>query len=501
MAVKRLLLQQANIVSGGGGVELPPVGSIALWSGTLANIPANWNLCDGTGVTPNLVARFLRGAPAATEPGTTGGADSHTHASMTSAGGHTHTAQSGGAAHTHTVNLAGVHDHDDVTYDVDGGEMPGLGCYRDVEAGMVHTTNSGGAAHTHTMDTTGAHTHAISTDDGRPPYYEVAFIQAGVGALVAVGLILIWTGTLASIPAGWSLCDGGDSRPDLRTTFVRGVNTAITDPGGVGGGATHLHTETAAAAHSHTENVSGAHTHTFNAYTWTHIHVLSYQKVQAGVIRSEPKQASPSHTHAVTNSATHAHNPLGNSATHHVGNTVNAASSLPVYYDVAYIINVAAASIPSNGVLVWTGLLANIPAGYNLCDGGDTRPELRGKFLRGSADGVDPGGEGGSDSHTHTDQNIGNHNDHTETSTGHQHDPTDTIGSHQHLPNARNFKGDADTCADNPDTAFGAHSHTFNVDAAHTHPSLTLAGDHNHNPWSTDEGRPAFYEVVFIMNV
>lgn len=59
---------------------LVPVGGIIMWSGTIANIPAGWLICDGNNGTPNLLARFIQGVPtAATNPGSTGGSATHTH--------------------------------------------------------------------------------------------------------------------------------------------------------------------------------------------------------------------------------------------------------------------------------------------------------------------------------------------------------------------------------------------------------------------------------------
>lgn len=68
-----------------------PAGLISMWHGLIANIPLGWVLCDGTNSTPDLRGRFVRGAPAATEAGGTGGADTHT---LTTAEmpAHTHTA-------------------------------------------------------------------------------------------------------------------------------------------------------------------------------------------------------------------------------------------------------------------------------------------------------------------------------------------------------------------------------------------------------------------------
>jgi len=52
-----------------------PAGGIIIWTGTLANIPSGWLLCDGNNGTPNLVNKFIQGvSTSATNPGTTGGA-------------------------------------------------------------------------------------------------------------------------------------------------------------------------------------------------------------------------------------------------------------------------------------------------------------------------------------------------------------------------------------------------------------------------------------------
>lgn len=52
------------------------------------------------------------------------------------------------------------------------------------------------------------------------------FHSGNVGA-IAVSLakytILMWYGTLASIPPGWQICDGTNGTPDLRGYFVRGA--------------------------------------------------------------------------------------------------------------------------------------------------------------------------------------------------------------------------------------------------------------------------------------
>lgn len=63
---------------------------------------------------------------------------------------------------------------------------------------------------------------------------------------IPTGVIAMWSGSIASIPSGWALCDGQSGRPNLQGLFVVGagnVSPAATDgmgllsPGTVGGDA------------------------------------------------------------------------------------------------------------------------------------------------------------------------------------------------------------------------------------------------------------------------
>jgi len=68
---------------------LPQYG-IIIWTGTIANIPTGYVICDGNNSSPNLLTRFIEGvATAATNPGTTGGATAKTTA------GHSHSLAAG----------------------------------------------------------------------------------------------------------------------------------------------------------------------------------------------------------------------------------------------------------------------------------------------------------------------------------------------------------------------------------------------------------------------
>lgn len=48
------------------------------------------------------------------------------------------------------------------------------------------------------------------------------------------GIIALWFGSLASIPAGFVLCDGNNGTPDLRDKFLVGAGDtfAVNDTGG-----------------------------------------------------------------------------------------------------------------------------------------------------------------------------------------------------------------------------------------------------------------------------
>ena len=41
---------------------------------------------------------------------------------------------------------------------------------------------------------------------------------------IPVGGIIMWSGTIGSIPSNWSLCNGSNGTPDLRNRFVIGAN-------------------------------------------------------------------------------------------------------------------------------------------------------------------------------------------------------------------------------------------------------------------------------------
>lgn len=141
----------------GGG--LFPIGGIIMWSGSIASIPTNWALCDGTNGTPNLIDRFVVGAGNLYSVGATGGSKdavvvSHTHAATVNDSGHTHT-----IVNNKDLVQAGLNE---------------LAWGNEAQSGTT-TTNTGSST---TGITVGIVSQGVSgTDKNLPPYYALAYIM------------------------------------------------------------------------------------------------------------------------------------------------------------------------------------------------------------------------------------------------------------------------------------------------------------------------------------
>jgi len=73
------------------------------------------------------------------------------------------------------------------------------------------------------------------------------------------GGIIMWSGSIASIPLGFRLCDGGGGTPDLRDRFIVGAGSTYA-PGNTGGSANAV---VVSHSHSFAGDALGAHNHTF----------------------------------------------------------------------------------------------------------------------------------------------------------------------------------------------------------------------------------------------
>lgn len=99
------------------------------------------------------------------------------------------------------------------------------------------------------------------------------------------GIITMWSGTIATIPEGWALCDGTNGTPDLRDRFVVGARQ---DEGGVPKtnvkgtlmqtGGEHEHTLTVNEMPSHTHMAKGYNTGTDNTAN-IHYHTCGQERL------------------------------------------------------------------------------------------------------------------------------------------------------------------------------------------------------------------------------
>lgn len=99
-----------------------------------------------------------------------------------------------------------------------------------------------------------------TTGDNSTKVATTAFVQ---GAGLPSGCIVLWSGSIASIPSGWYLCNGSNGTPDLRNRFIVGAGSTYS-VGGTGGSAdaivvSHTHTATVTdPGHDHSIRVGVA---------------------------------------------------------------------------------------------------------------------------------------------------------------------------------------------------------------------------------------------------
>lgn len=180
-----------------------PSGIITMWSGSTANIPAGWFLCNGQNGTPDLRDRFVLGAGNSFAVGATGGSRDATLVQ------HTHTFSAGtseNGTHSHTVNdpthAHGVYDpgHTHANVLPASPMFGGYGIYHEADINDASPTDgntafaltgvqiygaytgisiNGVGNHNHNVTGTTSQSGSSATNANMPPYYALAYIMKG----------------------------------------------------------------------------------------------------------------------------------------------------------------------------------------------------------------------------------------------------------------------------------------------------------------------------------
>lgn len=139
------------------------------------------------------------------------------------------------------------------------------------ESLVVSGTGTGSIVYSNSPTLTGtplAPTAAVSTDNTQ--IATTAFVRD----IIPTGIISMWSGSIATIPSGWFLCDGSNGTPDLRDRFVVGAGStyAVAATGGSANAIVVSHTHTASSsvsdpghAHGYNDPVAGGGLSAYNS--------------------------------------------------------------------------------------------------------------------------------------------------------------------------------------------------------------------------------------------
>ena len=144
---------------------------------------------------------------------------------------------------------------------------------------------------------------------------QLATTEFVASTLFPSGGIIIWSGSSATIPTGWVLCNGSNSTPDLRNRFV------------VGAGSTYAVDATGGSA----DAIVVSHTHTATVTDPGHLHTYNYPSLiglAGGGNNLSAGGGSSTNTSTATTGITVANSTAGSSGTN---------ANLPPYYALCYI--------------------------------------------------------------------------------------------------------------------------------------------------------------------
>ena len=162
------------------------------------------------------------------------------------------------------------------------------------------------------------------------------------------------------------------------------------------------------------------------------------------------------------------------------------------------------ASLPQGVIVAWSGTEASIPSGWVLCNGSNSTPDLRNRFIVGAGTGSNytPGNTGGSDSVSLTTAQMPSHSHSDGSLSASQISLTGDITK---ISECYNVAGGATgvfskkNTGNSPVTGSASNSPTAGVDfdASHSHPVSGSTGSNGSG--NSHENRPPYYALCWIM--
>jgi len=154
-----------------------------------------------------------------------------------------------------------------------------------------------------------------------------AFVQTALSAAFTSGMIMMWSGTIATIPTGWVLCNGSNSTPDLRNKFIIGAHS---DTAGV---AYSTVTGSNTTSGGTKDAIVVSHTHTATVTDSGHAHTIGTDLTKTDLVGGGSnliytRQPGTATTATATTGITVANSTEGSSGTN---------QNLPPYYALAFI--------------------------------------------------------------------------------------------------------------------------------------------------------------------
>jgi hypothetical protein len=166
--------------------------------------------------------------------------------------------------------------------------------------------------------------------------------------------------------------------------------------------------------------------------------------------------------------------------------------------------------IPIGGIIMWSGALDALPAGWALCAGGThtktdgsgtiVAPDLRNRFIVGAGSSYAPGNTGGAIAQGGSTDAQGSHaHGGSVANWGGTHDHW--VPPHENSNSAVNVLSSATTSNGGYEVSRSNHLHDIAPSGEHAHTlTITTDGAHAHNVTIPD-GRPPYYALAFIMRL